>query len=671
VFVENDGLSGALTEDDRPALKAMFEAAKRREFNAVVMVEQSRLFRENVDAQLALRTFRRLGIDVWITRESRLINATTFESKVLASITGLLDEAEREKTIRRVKDAYVDRFDKGYLVSSVPFGYIKERTGTGAKAPFILKVNDAQADVVRRIFGMSIAGASFGKIATQLNNEKVPPPTTKKWSISAVREILGRELYNGVIVTGKVVRTGPNKSKDRKRVPPSEWKRREVAGLRIVTPDQWNAVRARLATSNRNYLRTADGKLVSKPETSRGEHLLSGFLVCGEPNAERPRGICGAPLTVLRHGKNGRQAYACRDHREKRGCTNKSALPYLEAHRAIIAALRRTFTVESYEAHLASISNDHGAHQRREAERTNLLAEMQRLAAVEKKLAALVEATDDVEALVERLKAAQAERKAAEQRLAYLEGVEVDIRAGREQVEKLKTTWAEWSELLGAHEAPGLPEGTYGAVLARSILRKILVSPIVVVPVTEPVDLKAWARATCGAGEPAPITWVTRWQFKGVSSFDAVFSGGLSKAQIYVDIPWDSPDVLRCMGLENGYNGPHPISGGSDAHIEGVSGGRGPEMAPHTPTLRAPAEPWRFASVHIRGAEMAPQFAWGPRHGPQPPSARHAPGHPGRSSVLRAGGSPLHGPRPAEWSAVISEHTPSVPSAPAKAVALL
>src|SRR4029453_752448 len=58
------------------------------------------------------------------------------------------------------------------------------------------------------------------------------------------------------------------------------------------------------------------------------------------------------------------------------------------------------------------------------------------------------------------------------------------------------------------------------------------------------------------------------------------------------------------------------------------------------------------------GPEMAPQFTWGPRHGPQNPRARHAPGNPGRSSVLRAGGSPLHGPRPAEWNAVVPEHTP-------------
>jgi hypothetical protein len=45
------------------------------------------------------------------------------------------------------------------------------------------------------------------------------------------------------------------------------------------------------------------------------------------------------------------------------------------------------------------------------------------------------------------------------------------------------------------------------------------------------------------------------------------------------------------------------------------------------------------------GPDMAPQSTWGPRHGPQTPNARHAPGHPGRSSVLRAAqGSSRDGP---------------------------
>jgi len=40
------------------------------------------------------------------------------------------------------------------------------------------------------------------------------------------------------------------------------------------------------------------------------------------------------------------------------------------------------------------------------------------------------------------------------------------------------------------------------------------------------------------------------------------------------------------------------------------------------------------------------QSTWGPRHGPQAPNARHAPGHPGRSSVTVLGWVPRHCPSP-------------------------
>jgi len=332
-FVEEDGLSGALGEDQRPALKSLVEAARRKEFTVVVMVEQSRLFRENVDAQVMLRTFRRLGIDIWVTRENRLVNATTFESKVLASITGLLDEEEREKTRKRVKDAAVDRFAAGYLISSVPFGYTKIKTSTAAKAPSVLQVDEAAAAVVRRIFDAYATGLGFKRIAVMLNHEDVTPrPAAGRWSVSSIREILAREIYNGVLVYGTVVRTGPDKSRDRKRLPPDQWQRRAAEHLRIVTPDQWKAVRDRLAVSAKNYLRRADGKIVTKPELVKGRHLLSGFLACG---------VCGAPMVVRRGGKSGNvMGYACRDHGEGRGCVNRSSVPYREAHQAIIDAVQ-------------------------------------------------------------------------------------------------------------------------------------------------------------------------------------------------------------------------------------------------------------------------------------------------------------------------------------------
>ena len=69
-------------------------------------------------------------------------------------------------------------------------------------------MNEAEADVVRRIFERSTAGRGAGlrTIAQELNAEAAPTPRPRRrtqvrgWAPSSVREILHRELYRGVIV---------------------------------------------------------------------------------------------------------------------------------------------------------------------------------------------------------------------------------------------------------------------------------------------------------------------------------------------------------------------------------------------------------------------------------------------------------------------------------------
>src|SRR5207249_5304891 len=133
----------------------------------------------------------------------------------------------------------------------------------------------------------------------------------------------------------------------------------------------------------------------------------------------------GAPMIVRRGGKSGDVfGCACRDHGEGRGCSNRSSVPYREAYEAVIGALRRTFSPESFEAHIARLAQDTEARDRRSAERDHLLAEIPKLAA-ETKLAKRDAVPDDVEALEADLEALQAERKAAEARVEEVDGIEL------------------------------------------------------------------------------------------------------------------------------------------------------------------------------------------------------------------------------------------------------
>ena len=77
-------------------------------------------------------------------------------------------------------------------------------------------------------------------------------------------------------------------------------------------------------------------------------------------------------------------------------------------------------------------------------------------------------------------------------------------------------------------------------------------------------------------------TMVTSWRFRGVSRFDSISSGGLSKGEVTVNANdyWQTPGALACIGIDETYRGPHPISGGSDAPWGVVSNGQGPSRPP-------------------------------------------------------------------------------------------
>jgi hypothetical protein len=126
-----------------------------------------------------------------------------------------------------------------------------------------------------------------------------------------------------------------------------------------------------------------------------------------------------------------------------------------ELHRAVIDALKVTFSEAKFEEHLRDQAADTEQVAARRAERENLIQQIPKLAAAEAKLAKVIAVTDDVDALVAELKATQQERRQAEARVADLEGYERDLRDQQEQVERLRRVWGGWAAGPGRRRADG------------------------------------------------------------------------------------------------------------------------------------------------------------------------------------------------------------------------
>ena len=82
-------------------------------FMKLIVVEQSRLGRDQIDTMVLIRDIEEAGIEIWSTRDSRRITLSDDTSKLLASLEGWRDESERKKTATRVRDAAKTRFERG------------------------------------------------------------------------------------------------------------------------------------------------------------------------------------------------------------------------------------------------------------------------------------------------------------------------------------------------------------------------------------------------------------------------------------------------------------------------------------------------------------------------------------------------------------------------------
>jgi site-specific DNA recombinase len=535
IFVD-DGITGALFAE-RPGLQALLAATRMTPvpFTKLIVVEQSRLGRDQIDTMVLIRDIEEAGVEIWSTRDGRRITLSDDTSKLLASLEGWRDESERKKTATRVRDAAKTRFERGYVVGGRIYGYRNERLHS-VKSAARLVINQEQAQVVRRLFRVAADGLGLSRLAQQLNAEGVPGPQrlsdveverlrvegkpvpVNQWSISGVREILHRDLYRGVVTFGKVRRTGP---KSRVKVPKEQWQRRTDETLRIVDQDLWAAAHAQIAATGRAFLRAADGsgRMVGHADAIVNRYLLSGLLACGaHSDAPGRKPFCGSPLIATTRGRKRVPSYVCAGHREKGKtfCTNQTGVPMTELNRAVIDSLKVTFSDAKFEQYLRDQAANTEQIAARRAERENLLLAIPKLAAAEARLAKVIAVTDDVDALVAELKAIQQERRQAEARVADLEGYERDLRDHQEQVERLRRVWGGWAAALNA-DVP----------TARQILKKILAGRILVRPV--------------GPGA---------WRFAGISRYDGALRGGLGRAAPADVQPGYGPrndDICRLM----------------------------------------------------------------------------------------------------------------------------
>jgi site-specific DNA recombinase len=478
IYVD-DGISG-VEFAKRPAFVRLMNAVagKPRPFDALVMSEESRLGREQIETSYAMKQIVTAGIRVFFYLEDRERTLQTPTDKLLMSVTAFADEMEREKIRLRVYDGMLRRARSGYWNGGRVYGYtnVPVTDASGKRSHVELRINEAEAEIVRRIFIRCADGAGVKRIAHELNLDQASCPKPHQgrrpsWAVSTVRAVLHRDLYRGRAVWNKQQKHGPFGQRRDAARPSAEWLTTPAPHLRIVTDDQWAAAHRRIAATAATYARASNGHVLGRPSTGlEARHLLTGIAECG---------ICHGGFMARHAGMtaSGRQPYyvcTSRNNHGETACTNKVPLPLRLADEAVLSTLSdyvlQPDIVEG--AILDAVVLLRPSAETLEAQRAAL---EKQLRAAEEEAARLAEALargGNLGALLDALRDRERQQARLRQQLDGLHGLRTVTDFDVRQVERdLRARLKEWKALL-QRQTP----------ISRQIVTKLVAGHLVFTP---------------------------------------------------------------------------------------------------------------------------------------------------------------------------------------------
>jgi len=193
----DDGISGAEFVK-RPGLTRLLNAleAKPRPFDVLIMSEESRLGREQIETSYVLKQLTDAGVRVFLYLDDRERTLESAMDKVMLSLANFASEMEREKARQRTYDAMLRKAKALQVTGGKVYGYHNVRRISGVART----IDATEAAVIRRIFELYADGTGMLTIAHRLNEEHVRPPRGRGWAPSGIREMLHRPLYRGEVI---------------------------------------------------------------------------------------------------------------------------------------------------------------------------------------------------------------------------------------------------------------------------------------------------------------------------------------------------------------------------------------------------------------------------------------------------------------------------------------
>ena len=326
----DDGISGVTM--DRPGFVEMIRQLEQGKAAAVFVKDLSRLGRNYIEVGRLTEEFFP-NHDIRLVAVSDNIDTAEGENE-LAPIRNLFNEWYARDISKKRRISNKIKGNAGEPMGQPPYGYIKDPND-----PKHWIVDDEAAQVVRRVYSMTLEGFGTEQIAAQLEKDDVltpraywltkgikrpgkgkqQPPT--KWNSSTITKILSLQEYCGDILNFK---TYSKSYKNKKRIDNDRenW---------VVFQDVHEAIIERAVYEQVQQKR---GK-IRKRRTNNGKHnMFSGLLVCAD---------CGSNLHFhFNQGNPEIKYFNCSNYKGNRGtCTSTHYVRVDFLEEVVLGEIRR------------------------------------------------------------------------------------------------------------------------------------------------------------------------------------------------------------------------------------------------------------------------------------------------------------------------------------------
>ena len=379
IHFTDDGISG--TQFDRPGFMEMMNGVNTGNIGCIIVKDMSRLGRDYLKVGQCMEILRQKGVRLIAIND----NVDSFyREDDFTPFRNIMNEWYARDTSRKIQSTFRSKGESGkHTASTPPYGYIKNEKD---KDKWV--VDEKAAEIVRRIFNLTMDGAGPYKIAKILEADKIDIPAYHqqkmgyglhqsknfeypyRWCSSTIASILKKKEYLGHTVNFKTRKHF--KDKKSKYVSEDKWLIFENTHEAIIDQETFDNVQ-RIRGNVKRY-----------PDGWGEYHPLTGLMYCAD---------CGSKMYVHRTNNYKNIPYYVCSNYKKVPCGTLCPSAHRIKAEAVLNLIQETlkdikkYLDEDNEAFIRSIQNEMEEKEKVEIEKKkikltesqNRLQELERL----------------------------------------------------------------------------------------------------------------------------------------------------------------------------------------------------------------------------------------------------------------------------------------------------